>query len=521
MGLRMRAYTTEKNKLPFSKKHLLLNATFLLFILLVIATRVLIFFEINLPFIDSDQPFMWAGVKDYSEGKFYEPRFYGQDYNTFLEALFAVPLYWVKVPVYYALPIATHFLSIFPFLFAAIYLFFNQRKENALVVLSVLLCLPWAYDIMSGIPRGFVSGLFFSSFFIISLSNPENLKWIFINSVLAIIGYFVNPNSILVSVPLLFYLFLNNFKTPNYYVISGTALLSMIPLYFLFNYFYKIHPDYIVLGLEYNFTTFYFWDILTHLDRHFAHINFFVEEKAFSVLGVLVLLGIIFFRKNRKALYSLLIFFAVILLSFFSAKTEDGVIWPFYSFSRIFLGIPLFIAFASSLIHLKSKVLTLFIAAICLGFSVYKFLDFDRALDCHTKHVEKWNGVHLMSVNSVFESLNFYKKKCEENKSQHFLISNTFWLCTYMNYGGSAIMKDFPETEETAAERRYWIREGNKDKIFEKFVFLSVKFDFDKRLRGDEKFTLKRLDDYGLFLVENNQVPNKDFLSLVRELEKN
>ena len=520
MGLIMQAEGTQKNNL-FTKKEFVLNATFVLLILIILISRVLIFFKVNLPFIDSDQPFMWAGVKDYSEGKFYEPRFYGQDYNTFLEALFAVPLYWLKIPVYYALPIATHFLSIFPFLFTAIYLFFKQRKENALVVLCVLLCLPWAYDVMSGIPRGFVSGLFFSSFFIISSLNPENLKWVFINSVLAIIGYFVNPNSILVSAPLLFYLFLTNVKKNNYYIVTGAALLSAIPLYFIFNYFYKIHPDYVVLGLEYNFTTVYFWDILTHLDRHFAHINFFIEERAFFVLSVLALLGIILFRKNKKAFFAFLSFFGVILLSFFSAKTKDGVVWPFYSFSRIFLGIPLFIAFATSFINLRSRSVIIFIVVLSLGFSAYKFSDFNRSLDYYTKHIEKWNGVHLMSINSVFESLNFFKKKCEENKSEHFVISNTFWLCTYMNYGGSAIMKDFPTTEESAAERRYWVREGNKDKVFEKFVFLSARFDFDKRLKGNEKFTMKRLDDYGLFLVEKNQVPNKDFLSLVRELEKN
>ncbi|PBQ31829.1 hypothetical protein CNR22_08630 [Sphingobacteriaceae bacterium] len=520
MGLIMQTGGGNEDKLLSLKKDFVLNAAFVLLILVILLTRVLIFFKVNLPCIDSDQPFMWAGVKDYSEGKFYEPRFYGQDYNTFLEALFAVPLYWLKVPVYYALPIATHFLSLFPFLFTAFYLFFHQRKENALLVLAVLLCLPLGYDIMSGIPRGFVSGLFFSSFFVISILNPQNLKWLFINSTLALTGYFVNPNSVLVSIPLLFYFFLMNYKNSKYYVVSLAALLWFIPLYFIFDYFYKIHPEYVVLDLHYNFTTAFFWDILKHLDRHFAHVNFFVEEKAISVLCVLLLIAIALFKENKRAFYALLCFLVVILLSFFSAKTKDGVVWPFYSYSRIFLGIPLFIAFASLMIHLRSRIIALSIIVVSLGFSAYKFFDFDRALDCHTKHVEKWNGVHLMSINSVFESLNFFKKKCKENKTEHFLISNTFWLCTYMNYGGAVIMKDFPSTEETAAERRYWVREGNKDKVFEKFIFLSAKFDFDKRLSGTEKFTLKRLDDYGLFLVENNKVSNKDFLSLVRDLER-
>jgi hypothetical protein len=53
---------------------------------------------------------MWIGAADYAKGLFYEPRFYGQDYNTFLESLFALPYLYAGLPAYKALPMATHTL---------------------------------------------------------------------------------------------------------------------------------------------------------------------------------------------------------------------------------------------------------------------------------------------------------------------------------------------------------------------------------------------------------------------------
>ena len=86
---------------------------FILLLALIVLNRILIFNSAN-QYVDSDQPFQWQGTKDYSEGKFYEPRFYGQNYNTFLEALVAVPFYKAGLPVYKAVPLATHFLFLFP-----------------------------------------------------------------------------------------------------------------------------------------------------------------------------------------------------------------------------------------------------------------------------------------------------------------------------------------------------------------------------------------------------------------------
>lgn len=64
--------------------------------------------------VDQDQALLWQTALDYASGVFREPRFYGQDYNTALEALLSVPLVRCGVPVYFAVPIITAVLFLVP-----------------------------------------------------------------------------------------------------------------------------------------------------------------------------------------------------------------------------------------------------------------------------------------------------------------------------------------------------------------------------------------------------------------------
>ena len=222
----------ETKRMLFYNKPIILNLAFYACIAILLTTRILLILNLNIHYIDSDMPFMWAGVKDYSEGLFYEPRFYGQDYNTFMESLFAVPLYWIGVPVYYALPIITHLVAIFPFLFTAFYLFFKNRKENAILVLAILLCLAPGYDVMTSQPRG-ISGVFLCGFYILSFLNPTHMRFLALNTLLSVLAYFVTPNAVLISVPLMAFLFFHNYKNKKYYIVTICCLLSSIVFYLL------------------------------------------------------------------------------------------------------------------------------------------------------------------------------------------------------------------------------------------------------------------------------------------------
>jgi hypothetical protein len=505
-------------RVNFIKHVSYLDFLLVLFLFIIAITKAFIYFDYDLRLIDTDQAYMWQGATDFSKGLFYEPRYYGQNYNTFMEALLTAPFLILKFSVYKIMPLITIFLGVFPFLFAAFYLFLKNQKNSALIVLSVLICLPVQYDLLTSLPRGFVTGLFFCSFFIISIINPRNLNFIFLNTVLAVLGYFVNQNSVIVSIPFLIFIFLNNYNNKKYYLYSVLALLSLIPFDYFFNSFYRNHPDYVMQSTFNTFSPKYFIQSISHLNERFQHVSFFLANQCYTLIMTFIFLAIILFIKNKKAFVALCTLIILILFSFFSSKVSDGSKWVYMSYSRMFLGIPIFFILLIPIIHFKTNSKTIFLFLIPIVFACLKFNSIKQDL---LKEDERKiaQGVRLLSMESCMETTSIYKNKCIENNCRFLLISSTFWLNTIVSNAGPSLHADYPETQETRFEKRYWIRNKNKERLIPEFVFLSSEFDLDKVLPPNQKFTLKRLDDYGLFLVQNNELKIGDFIDNINRIE--
>lgn len=494
----------------------LLNVAFFAMLATLLLVRVLVFMKINLGYVDSDQPFMWIGAHDYAQGHFYEPRFYGQDYNTFMEALFAVPFMWMKLPVYVAVPLATHIIFLTPWLFTAFWLLSNRRKEAALLALFVPLCMPVEYDMLTAIPRGFVTGMFFCSFFITSIYNPRSLKLIALNTVCAVVGYFVNPNSLVASAPVLAFIFLNNYSRPKYYLVTLLCLSAALPLHLLLDRFYKVHPDYIIYGLFYSFTPSHFFRNIGALPGAFVHITPFAPGLPWLLIGALGVLAVILLLRNKIAGISFLVMFAVVIGACLSDKTADGSWWPFYSYSRMFLAVPFVIAVFGSTIVLRARMTLLFVAALAVHLGV-KFATFEKRI-AYNLQDKLWVGVHLVKMTDVMNTLPFYRDKCKEYGVNDLCISNPFWLSSCIAYGGPSIYPDYPRTQETNSERRYRIREEGKTRFVKSLMYLSCRSDIDKWI-NTTNFEMVRLDDYGLFYIRNNRLSINDFLKEVKATE--
>lgn len=508
---------TESNITPH-KTPLLWKLLFFVSLAFVLVNRILVFGQINIHYIDSDQPFMWAGAVDYAHGIFMEPRFYGQNYNTFFEGLVAVPLIWCGIPVYYALPAATHFIAVFPFLFTAFFLFRKNKITNAVLVLCVPLCLNQAYDIMSSLPRGFAGGVFFCSFFVVSLLHPQNMKWLAMNAVLAVIGFFVNPNSSLVSVPFFVFLFLHHYKLPRFYMICGAALLFFLFLFYAVEGFYLKHPSYVVLGVTPGFGFTHFFTNLLSVNNLFSHVNFFTVRFGSLALIYLLLFGFVFRFWEKKVFYTVVSVFAFVCLTFFLGKMQDGRLWPFYSYSRMYLGLPLLFCFLIVLMPLRPRKLLILACIVSASYGGYKMANLKTAVAFHTRE-NIWFGVHLVSLHTALEAIDFYGQVCKKNNCDFFLVSNSFWLNTFLDYGGPAVHSDFPETEETNSERRYWVREKNQNKVHGHFVYLSSTFELNQVLPADSSFSMQKLDDYGLWLIKNNTLTTSEFIRRVKAAE--
>jgi hypothetical protein len=500
------------------KNDKLLNLCFVLFIGAFFVTRLFVYFQYNIKFIDTDQPYMWLGASDFSQGIFKEPRYYGQSYNTFMEALFSVPLLWLKLPVYYAVPIATHFISVFPFCFTAFFLFFQGKKLHALFVLSVLLCMPIHYDLLNSLPRGFVTGLFFCSFFVVSLLHPHRFGILTFNVLMAVTGYFVNPNSVLVSVPFIVYLFFKNYKNPRVYFIGAACLLFVWLNYLFFDKVYADHPEYIQNPLVPRFSPDFFLNNISNLDQRFGHINLFEKGKSWALILLMVFVAFFLFRQNRPAFFAFLFMPCIVLFSFCLGKITEGTDWVFISYSRMFLGIPLMLCLFVALLNVRIPFGRLALV-VPLVFTVYKLMTHRDAL---AKDFDQTNflGVRVYPLATVLDGMRIYKGACEGHGVDFMLVSNKFWLNNVLTYGGPAVDQSFPHTLETRLEKRHWVKEQFQDSVMDRFIFVSTRWDLEDRIPKTGWFRLENLDGYGLYLIEKNNLPLKKFIDVADAYEK-
>jgi hypothetical protein len=488
---------------------------FAVLVALLLLERALCFTGLNAKFSDSDQTLMWLGARDYSQGHFPEPRFYGQDYNTFFESLVAAPLLWLDVPVYHAVPLATHFIFLFPFLFGASWMFSRGNRNGAIILLATLLCMPVSFDVMTSLSRGFVTGLFFCSFFAMSLHDPRRQGYILLNTVMAVAGYFVNPNSVIVSVPLLLYLFLMNTRQKRYYVTTAAGLMSAVPFYFLFDHFYARNPEYVILPLQNKLHATHFIENLLNLPNALRHVSPFTD--AAPIGFVLVLLLLFYFSKkyNRASLAATGMLLVVVLASCFSEKMAEGSDWAFYSFGRIYLGAPLLLALLSATIPFKAIAMRL-IVLVTFIFTAYKTVTYPYGLS-EQLDKSKQVCVAIIGIPEVLNVSQFYKQVCVNNRLGDILVSNGFWMSTVIAYGGPAIDRSYPATYVSTGDRRHLVRQKARTMVKRSFLLISSRSDIKSRLKGP--FTLARLDDYGMYRVEGNQLAMAQFAELVNEAE--
>jgi hypothetical protein len=503
-----------------SSGQLFLKICFFAMLIFVLVNRFLIFFYNNMVTVDSDVPIMWGGAIDFSNGHFYEPRYYQQNYNTMMEALFAVPFVWCGLPVYYSVPIATHIIFLCPFLFTAFYLYRKNALESSNLVLCLLMCMPTEYDIMTSIPRGFVTGFFFLTFFILSINNPQNFRFIILNCLMAMVGYVVSPNSVLVSIPLILFLYQFHYKNYKFYFLIVFTVICYLPLYYIFDYFYLIHPGYVRHKFSHSFSIKFFIDNIRNLNQCFEYVSFFVSESFIPFLVTLIVLFIVFVKYCKKALIPFISFILIIILMLFSEKSRNGANWPWFSYCRMLIGIPIFVMLFTTIQSLSSTKIMPAIISITIIFSIYKLINIENKMNYYTQP-KLFYGVYLVKLETILEHISFYEKMCAKFKVDTFLISDGFWLDPYLTYGGPAISKTFPETHATNSDRRYWVREKFKNRLISKFLFISCKYNFYQLMPKSVDYKISNIDGYGLTLIENNKLPCQQFIYRAKYFEDN
>lgn len=267
--------------------------------LVIIAYRLIVLYHFGFIYTDSDQSIMWLGAKHFSQGLFYEPRFYGQAYNTMMEAFLAVPLIKMGVPLYKALPAITTLLSLLPVFLLSIITYLRNSKNTGILVLCIYLALPLEYSLITTLSRGFITGIAFASLAFLFLYRFESKTAYFFVFLISMLAYSINANSIILSIPICMIFFLKNYKNKHFYIFSGVGILLALAIHLMVASFYVAHPYYNLHKYHFEFSFDYLIRGTLDLNKFFNYNTPVFWNHGWLLLVMFLIPAAIYYKKKK------------------------------------------------------------------------------------------------------------------------------------------------------------------------------------------------------------------------------
>jgi hypothetical protein len=515
---------TSKNKrlkplLSFvNRKENVLNCCILLSLFLLnVLYRIFVLNEFAFVYTDSDQVVMWCGTRDFYLGEFHEPGYYGQNYNSMIEALFASPfLKWISPA--YTLPVVTSFLTFFPYFLISIVCYCKKLTAQSFIIISIPLLLPPEYDFITSIPRGFVTGIFFAVIGSIAVYYPEKKWGFFFFSFLNMIGIFLNPNAVLITLPIGIVLLSINYKNALFYVYTFTgAAIGAVPSIYTI-YFYRQHPKYIVHGLNaVEFSIEYFKQGLLNLNRSFAYVVPIYWGQSIVILLIFAaFIRILFLQKKVMESAAMCILFVFIIVTLGIQKIYEGDETVFFHYSRMFLALPLVIGLFISFLKIERQKLVIWITLFsAFSFFVYKTMLLEESVS-ETKKTAQYPVITSVEVSQIENDCNAINIVCKENNVNLVMIVN-IWSDNFINYGCQACDESFPPTLYPQNDRRTWRLLEEKDKINKTILFIGQNAMMRNIVEGTEKKDLM-ITSLGnrMYLLKNNTLTTMELLKRLK-----
>ena len=420
----------------------------------MIADRIIILFHFAFRYVDHDQTLMWYSAVEMMHGRFHEPCFYGQNYNSMMEGLFAIPFLYLHLPFHIAFPILTSALAIFPYILFSFICLRQEKYFSACLILVVPILLPFQYDMLTSMPRGFVTGIFLGSIACIAMFFPTNKACWFFYGFFSGFSVWANPNTALLVLPVALFLFLTNLRKISFYAFIVAGFIPPLIWILYTNHFYATHPDYnfykpVVISFSFPLLS----ESFNYLDLFFNYVSPIFWKSGWAVLIIIaVMIFVLLKQKKIIAGISLLSGLLIILLSFGLNKVHNGNNNVFFSYSRMYLAVPVLIALFSSQIRITLSRAWL-LALLSLGFIVF-FLKNYRLDAAIQKALNEFNDVVFIRENTLIE------KSCHDLKD--LALKNHVSLIISLNtlydqmFACTCLEDSFPQTLLTHHERRTW-----------------------------------------------------------------
>jgi len=444
-------------------------------------------------YTDHDQVLMWLGASNYKDFLFYEPCFYGQNYNVMLEALLAVPLLFFGVPHHYALPLSTSFIFLFPVFLISFFAFKKGWYLTAFFSALIPLAMPLRFHMISSMPRGFVTGPAIAAVAMIIMLAGES-KWRFFwFGLLGVLSVVVLPSAALIMIPVGMYVLFTYWReVRNIVLLIGGGSIGGI-LYVLKNYFYAINPNYnhysrIEGALFFSFDN--FLNNFKNYENYFSDVtpiffnNYYVLEVLFVILFSYIMIKSKLYKSYFILIFSL--FFVFLTLGF--DKVSDGTVSIFYPYSRYYFSIFYLMIFFVWLVDRQNSKLLKYRINIVILFMIFTSLFLkilvDSTLGNYQINVKEeialQRAVFVDSTDNVYKDSEKLKTVAEQFDAE-LIIGNNFLI----NYAFPALHRGATPTLLLPAgrerlERRTWRIAEEFEAIRKRIILINYKNTYDE-----------------------------------------
>jgi len=434
---------------------------------LVITDRILLLSGFGFTHTGSDDVLFWNIANDMLHGQFREPYVYGQNYNPPFEPLFAVPMLAIGLPFHIAMPVITSVLALFPFLSFAWWHRRNGRLPAALVFLTLPLLLPVEWGMLTTITRGFVPGIAWLGLLPFAHSIQRTTTRAIAIGLIAGLAIFTNPNTLVFLVPFLLH---QVFDAERWWRTAAWTAVGLVPFLLMQRFamhFYVARPWRLVHRFD-DWRMDFAWKALIpeglgQLDRHFAWLAPLPFPDAAPYLLIAVVVLLIAQRSHRRALAVCAgILFCTMSLAF--PKVHDGTDNVFFPFSRMFLGVPLLLAWSWGALRIPARPAT-FVPAILMTIGSFIFVHKMRStpgtIEREMASMDRTPVTEYRYADLKHRIDHLADLASEQKAGMVIALDGTGGHdhITF-SYGGPVLRPDLPPTLYVGPDRRWWARSG-------------------------------------------------------------
>ena len=314
----------------------------LIIILMVVFTyRGYLLYKYCAIYLDDDQALMWNGAAAMGHLCFPEPCYWGQAYGSMFEAVVAVPLYWLRIPMNIALPLATMIMSFFPYLFIALRLYKRKSVIAAFITVAFYLLMSWEWDILTSIPRSLISGFPLAVCGAIVLNEAKTGTKSLTGVLMIMTGMIMTNNAIVIGALAFVHYFFHFRRNKRFFIWNVAGLIIGLMLYISVKNFYRINVDYSLHGgIHAELSMDVLKANLTRLSDLTSYFIFFRRgEVVYACLGICCL--ILTLNRKFEAVTQIVVIVMMVMLLLCLTKSldfdENSVL---FSQTRMFLFIP-------------------------------------------------------------------------------------------------------------------------------------------------------------------------------------